>query len=442
MLSRISPFTILLLFALSLSQQTAFADHSSDWHRSTAAGRHNALDILLPITEQATASTCLPEGFVRTNGAKFEIDGKDFIFAGWNMWEMMEQVSGAGPPARHLPLPGREHIIRIMNEGVKTGLKVIRAWAHTISEGNEVQKRPGVWDEDALKGLDFFLDEARKRGLRVILVLADNWYPVGGVDQYVKWSNSANRHQEFYTDENAKAIFKQMIQTITTRRNTINGRIYGSDPTLMGYNLVNEARCQNCPRETIGKWMNEMCQHLKSFAPNQLIGLGYEGFFHSDDDEDLRMLNPGVGSDWPSREGQSWLQHTNIPCIDYASVHVWPDNWEPKTVEFQGKYLQSHIDLAAKSIGKPFVLEEFGKMKESPSFSERDKYMRAALEIAEQAAADGKLSGTIFWHWYDRGVGLSSKYGIHSDESTWSIIEEHVREMNTVANAQQFCSLL
>jgi len=43
--------------------------------------------------------------------------------------------------------------------------------------------------------MDFVLDQARRRGLKIIWALADNWYPVGGVMQYVEWSESASRHQ-------------------------------------------------------------------------------------------------------------------------------------------------------------------------------------------------------------------------------------------------------
>jgi hypothetical protein len=49
--------------------------------------------------------------------------GKNFVFAGWNQWEVLEAASDAPPPFRHLPLPGREHIVRLMNEAVENGLK-------------------------------------------------------------------------------------------------------------------------------------------------------------------------------------------------------------------------------------------------------------------------------------------------------------------------------
>ena len=64
-----------------------------------------------------------------------------------------------------------------------------------ITPGYATQTSPGVWNEEVLLGMDFVLDQARKRGLKIIWALADNWYPVGGVMQYVEWSESASRHQ-------------------------------------------------------------------------------------------------------------------------------------------------------------------------------------------------------------------------------------------------------
>jgi|AntAceMinimDraft_11_1070367.scaffolds.fasta_scaffold107472_1 hypothetical protein len=51
------------------------------------------------------------------------LGGENFVFAGWNQWEVLEAASDAPPPFRHLPLPGREHIVRLMNEAVENGMK-------------------------------------------------------------------------------------------------------------------------------------------------------------------------------------------------------------------------------------------------------------------------------------------------------------------------------
>ena len=113
----------------------ALLDHDADWFRTIDdGGAHNALDLGKPVGDQATATTCNGrDDFVHTAGDQFTLGGKKFVFAGWNQWEVLEAASGAPPPFRHLPLPGREHIVRIMNEAVDAGLKVVRMWAHTVS---------------------------------------------------------------------------------------------------------------------------------------------------------------------------------------------------------------------------------------------------------------------------------------------------------------------
>ena len=44
----------------------------------------------------------------------------------------------------------------------------------------------GHFDEKVFRGLDWVLAEARKRGLRVMLVLVNYWAAYGGMAQYVK----------------------------------------------------------------------------------------------------------------------------------------------------------------------------------------------------------------------------------------------------------------
>lgn len=47
------------------------------------------------------------------------------------------------------------------------------------------------------------------------------------------------------------ARYKNYVITIIKRINTINGRKYGDDPTIFAWDLLNEARCQKCPPNTI-----------------------------------------------------------------------------------------------------------------------------------------------------------------------------------------------
>lgn len=52
------------------------------------------------------------------------------------------------------------------------------------------------------------------------------------------------RHSLFFNDTGAKEIYKDYVRTIVSRENTINGRLYSQDPTLMAWGLLNEPRCE------------------------------------------------------------------------------------------------------------------------------------------------------------------------------------------------------
>ncbi len=56
----------------------------------------------------------------------------------------------------------------------------------------------GVYDEKVLVGLDFVLNEASKRGIRAVLVLANYWAMYGGIDQYNIWSFEAGSGEPFW----------------------------------------------------------------------------------------------------------------------------------------------------------------------------------------------------------------------------------------------------
>ena len=52
-----------------------------------------------------------------------------------------------------------------------------------------------------------------------------------------------------------------------------------------------------------------------------------------------------------------------LPCtgIDYAAIHLWPDNWKRLGQEFGNIWLTNH-SANGQLLNKPVVLEEFGKV--------------------------------------------------------------------------------
>jgi hypothetical protein len=54
-----------------------------------------------------------------------------------------------------------------MDSAAEAGLTVLRMWTHGVTPGYRLQTKPGVYNEAIFRGLDYVLDEARKRNLKV-----------------------------------------------------------------------------------------------------------------------------------------------------------------------------------------------------------------------------------------------------------------------------------
>ena len=64
--------------------------------------------------------------------------------------------------------------------------------------------------------------------------------------QYIQWAG-AEGHDVFFTDSGVKQLFKDHIDAMVNRRNTINNRLYKDDPTIFAWDLMNEPRCDCFP---------------------------------------------------------------------------------------------------------------------------------------------------------------------------------------------------
>ncbi len=61
----------------------------------------------------------------------------------------------------------RQLIREQMDAAVAAGFTVMRAWSHGVTQNYALQTSPGVYNEAMFRGLDFALDEARQRNVKV-----------------------------------------------------------------------------------------------------------------------------------------------------------------------------------------------------------------------------------------------------------------------------------
>lgn len=332
-------------------------------------------------------------GFVSTRGAQFVIDKRPFRFVGANVSVMYREEDRARMP-------------ETLRVAAGDGVRVIRVWA--FGEGGEdsnvksiggdrndwprlhpFRRAPGDWNEEAFVHLDRVLAEAARNNLRVQLCLTNWWRDTGGVTQYLKWAGiedaaddtkpygiNVDRAMLFYTNETTRRLYREHVEKILLRRNTVTGTLYRDDPVIFGYELMNEAQAPTGRWGERRAWVAEMSAYIKSLDPDHLV-------------------TPGTWGYRSAAERREWLEEHRLPHVDFCDVHNYPrDDLDSYVDSLQA--LREFIDnraAASFAINKPLVLGEFGMGPEGyKGISESDWY-RGYFESAAQSG----IGGAMFW---------------------------------------------
>ena len=358
------------------------------------------------------------EDFIRINGTQFIHKGIPYYFAGTNFWY-----------GCYLGSPGstgdRPRLLRELDEmkaNAIVNLRVLAASEESYirrSVKPAIQRAPGVVDDSLLIGLDYLLAEMAKRDMHAVLFLGNYWEWSGGMAQYNVWTGGKGVDPEdttqgwgafmdfsatFYSNSRAMELHRDYVHMIVTRRNSVNGRLYAEDPTIMSRQLVNEPRPgrdnkqgrDNLP--AFYRWIDETAKYIHSLDTNHLVSAGSEGTVGTLQSEEF------------------YIKAYQTPHVDYLNFHLWPLNWGwfnperweetlPPTERNAAAYINQHIALA-RVLGKPMVMDEFGlgrdggKIMPGTSTKARDRYYRMIFLILEDSArAGGPLAGSNFWGW-------------------------------------------
>eukprot|EP00249_Psilotum_nudum_P002783 c15924_g1_i2 orf=434-1318(+) len=258
-------------------------------------------------------------GFVRTRGTQFVVDNHPLYVNGFNAYFLASLSIDSG---------SRSITSELLQRAAAAGLTVGRTWAFNDGGYQALQISPGVYDERAFQALDFVLSEARRNGLRLILSLSNNYPSMGGKAQYVQWARNAGQSlssdDSFFYDSTVRGYFKDYLKTVLTRTNIITGQAYKDDPTIFAWELMNEPRCVEDPSgKTLQAWIEEMASYVKSIDSNHLVEAGLEGFYG--------WSSTGRPESNPrgsfSQLGSDFVSNNQVPGIDFATVHIYPDQW-------------------------------------------------------------------------------------------------------------------
>lgn len=401
--------------------------------------------------DQTTASTP-PSNFVTVKDGKFMLNGHPYYFVGTNFWQGMNLgVDG--------PSGDRKLLVAELDRLQRIGVTNLRVMASSEGPNTEPYRMvpalvtsPGVYDESVLDGLDFFLAEMGKREMKAVMVLNNYWQWSGGMGQYVSWSEGTpipypgdwdefmNYVAKFYDCGECQNWYRDHIEMIINHTNPYTGLKCRDDPTIFAWELANE------PRRYPYSWIDETAVYIKSLDPNHLVTTGSEGT--------------------PPGEHQDFQRTHDGSDIDYATIHIWPQNWgwyDPNNLttyeraeQNAREYLRKHtFEMAV--LNKPLVLEEFGLARDWEPIQDiydpesttlyRDRFYQAMFdEVYALITKGGPLAGDNFWAWGgasrpgDDWLGdppheTPGWYSVYDkDQSTIAIISSHAMNLARITS--------
>jgi len=320
--------------------------------------------------------------------------------------------------ARDSPDNGeRKQVTDSLDDIKSMGMTVIRAWAFQDDPNNStpVHYKTGVdangkpvmaYNDDMLRGLKWMLDEANKRGLKMMLTLT-NGQPsdYGGIRQYYRWVSNLSPDAkvdcgDFFRSQPARALYKDYVTKIVND--------FKNHPALHSWDIINEPRntLRDAKSDEIAGWIHETATLVKSLDPKHPVTAGVEGFYgpaqhgKGDGSDGYNPYGaPGTGID-----GCDWVKEIQSPALDFASIHLYPASWAnyaaEKPVEFSKKWVQTHIDEIRKAgLDIPLVLQEYNLKPPFEYENERTDMFKALgdLMLNPEGAYPGVYIGNVVW---------------------------------------------
>jgi hypothetical protein len=210
-----------------------------------------------------------------------------------------------------------------------------------------------IFNEKLFRSLDRELALCNQYGIRLIIPLVDEWDWTGGIKEYAAFRGKSQN--EFWTDPQVRNDFKQVINYILNRTNTVTGVKYKDDKAVLAWETGNEIT----PTD---EWTNDIAAYIKSIDKNHLVLDGNQNV----NDASLNNSN-----------------------IDVVSQHFYKDN--------NGYNYANRISAAReKAKGKkPFIVGEFGLAPTSE--------LTAAVNEVVNDGTSGILLWTLRFRFKDGG---------------------------------------
>jgi hypothetical protein len=287
--------------------------------------------------------------FVTARGTELELAGKPYRFLGVNVYSLASFPEGSGKYFCGIA-HGDKQVTEIIAEVAAMGGNAIRLDAYqSFTDGGRDFSR-----------LDFIIAEAKKRGIKLVLTLENQWRDcTEGGYKYADWYRSGFR-QPYGA---YRLSFVEYVKVIVAR--------YRDEPTILMWQLMNEAESRTSlmieDPDALHAFAVEMAKVVKGIDSRHLLSLGTHGI------------------DRPGMSGDRFEALARISGIDIIEAHDYGADREaiPSSI-------RKSMAVAARA-GKPFFIGEVGISSPPMSREERAKLTRAKLDAAWSAGTRGIL---------------------------------------------------
>ena len=142
----------------------------------------------------------------------------------------------------------------MLDDLVCLSLPVARIWGFNDSkDASSIRRSPEEgFREEGLRGLDQAVWEAKRRGIRLVIPLVNNWGEYGGLPAYAAWASKAfggtYTHDDFFTNPQMKQWWKDYVYMLVNRVNTFTGVAYKDEPAILAWEIGERAALPELPR--------------------------------------------------------------------------------------------------------------------------------------------------------------------------------------------------
>ena len=261
--------------------------------------------------------------------------------------------------------------------------------------------------------LDYAVAAAETYGLRLVLVLNNNYDDLGGINTYT--NAFGGTHNSWFSDARSQAAYQAWIKFVIRR--------YKSSCAIFSYELMNEPRCSGCgTSDVIYNWAKTTSEYVKSLDAKHMVTLGDEGWLAPTD-----QLVPGNDGSYAysGYEGVDFTRNLAIPTLDYGTFHIYPTQWGYDE-NWPNTWIKQH-NAIGKAAGKPVVLEEYG-LPTPP-----DQRLPFVRQWQQTVLRDTSLAYDSFWQYgevFPSGDRPLDDYAVYHGTDEYAILaDQHAVDM-------------